>query len=89
MQRPFEETEPTDIVTTNIVSVCLSDSFFPLLFVPGESVLRQWATEPTGIFLTFTIFIAASLIPIFGGKKVNKWGPFTAGAELINGRAAM
>ena len=52
-------------------------------------MLRQLAAEPTGINLTFLLFIAASLIPAFQGKKAEAFGPFTPFAEIVNGRAAM
>ena len=55
----------------------------------GESVLRQFADEPTGIILTFILFSAASLVPVFKGAKAEAFGPFTPSAEMINGRAAM
>jgi hypothetical protein len=55
----------------------------------GESVLRQWAEEPTGVTLTFVVFIAASLIPLINSVKREAFGPFTPAAELLNGRAAM
>eukprot|EP00199_Chlamydomonas_sp_CCMP681_P006250 CAMPEP_0119101254 /NCGR_PEP_ID=MMETSP1180-20130426/350_1 /TAXON_ID=3052 ORGANISM="Chlamydomonas cf sp, Strain CCMP681" /NCGR_SAMPLE_ID=MMETSP1180 /ASSEMBLY_ACC=CAM_ASM_000741 /LENGTH=190 /DNA_ID=CAMNT_0007085349 /DNA_START=49 /DNA_END=621 /DNA_ORIENTATION=+ len=54
----------------------------------GESVLRQISVEPTGIALVFVLFIAASLVPAFQRSKASL-GPFTPGAELTNGRAAM
>ena len=56
----------------------------------GKSTLAQWAQEPTAVTLTFALFIAASLAPIFNradGKE--RLGPFTPSAELLNGRAAM
>eukprot|EP00798_Chlamydomonas_sp_ICE-L_P029433 gene29433-biopygen5357 len=55
----------------------------------GESVLRQIGDEPTLINITFLLFIAASLIPMFQNKKAEAFGPFTPNAELLNGRAAM
>lgn len=55
----------------------------------GESVVRQWAEEPTGVTLTFVVFIAASLIPLINSAKREAFGPFTPAAELLNGRAAM
>lgn len=54
----------------------------------GESVLKQLADEPTGVTITFLLFIAASLIPAFL-RKSDSLGPFTPAAELLNGRAAM
>lgn len=56
----------------------------------GKATLSQWGQEPTAITLTFVLFMAASLAPIFNcadGKE--RLGPFTPTAELINGRAAM
>jgi hypothetical protein len=56
----------------------------------GKSTLAQWAQEPTAVTLTFVLFMAASLAPIFNradGKE--RLGPFTPAAELLNGRAAM
>lgn len=55
----------------------------------GESVLRQWASEPTGIALTFITFSVASLIPLLSSTKREAFGPFTPDAETLNGRAAM
>ena len=57
----------------------------------GQSVLRQWASEPTGIALTFLTFAAASLIPLLKNVKpqAESLGPFNAAAEMLNGRAAM
>jgi Chlorophyll A-B binding protein len=57
---------------------------------PGESVLKQWSEEPTGIAAAFLLIIVASLVPAFLGKKNNEAiGPLTPSAELINGRGAM
>lgn len=53
-----------------------------------ETVVKQWAQEPTLILLTFILFAAGSLVPIVSGKK-ESLGPFTPEAEMINGRAAM
>lgn len=56
----------------------------------GESVLKQFADEPTAIILTFITFAAASLIAIVNGASKNEsFGPFKAEAEMLNGRAAM
>lgn len=57
----------------------------------GEPVLKQLGDEPTLITLTFVLFAAASLVPLFNNKlpSSRSLGPFNAGAELINGRAAM
>ncbi|KAL6757805.1 hypothetical protein V8C86DRAFT_1809385 [Haematococcus lacustris] len=55
----------------------------------GESVIRQWAEEPTGIICTGLLFIAASLVPAFARSQQQSIGPFTPAAEMLNGRAAM
>ncbi|PSC76290.1 integral membrane Yip1-family isoform B [Micractinium conductrix] len=55
----------------------------------GESVLRQFADEPTGVVLTGLTFIAASLIPLLSSTERKAVGPFTPAAEMLNGRAAM
>jgi len=55
----------------------------------GESVLKQWADEPTGVLLTFVLFSAASLIPMMNGANREAFGPFSPKAEELNGRAAM
>lgn len=55
----------------------------------GESVLKQWSDEPTGVALAFLVFIAGSLVTAFQAKRDEKLGPFTPQAEMINGRAAM
>jgi hypothetical protein len=55
----------------------------------GESVLRQFADTPTAVIFTAVTFTAASLIPMLSGVKRESFGPFTPGAEMTNGRAAM
>lgn len=55
----------------------------------GESVLRQFVMEPTGILLVSITFIAASLIPLLSNTKREAFSFFTPSAEMINGRAAM
>ena len=57
----------------------------------GESVVKQLADEPTGIALAFILFSAATLIPLTRGQtgEAEAFGPFTAAAEKLNGRAAM
>jgi hypothetical protein len=55
----------------------------------GESVLKQWGDEPTGVLLTFVLFSAASLIPMMNGANREAFGPFSPKAEELNGRAAM
>ncbi|CAL8468965.1 g8506 [Coccomyxa elongata] len=58
--------------------------------VSGKGVLSQWAQEPTLITVTFVLFAAGSLAPLFNNAdKGQSLGPFTPAAELINGRAAM
>ena len=53
-------------------------------------MLSQWAQEPTLITVTFVLFAAGSLAPLFkNADKGQSLGPFTPAAELINGRAAM
>lgn len=55
----------------------------------GASVVDQLKKEPAMIFLAFALTIAASLYPVFVRRKNDIVPPFTPGAELINGRAAM
>lgn len=55
----------------------------------GESVLGQWADEPTGVFLTFITFSIATLIPMLTTTKREPFLFFTPNAEMLNGRAAM
>jgi hypothetical protein len=57
-------------------------------FASDESVLTQWAAEPTGIAAAFVLFAAASFPPLLAGRK-ESLGPFTPAAEMLNGRAAM
>ncbi|EIE26971.1 hypothetical protein COCSUDRAFT_59463 [Coccomyxa subellipsoidea C-169] len=58
--------------------------------VSGKGVLSQWAQEPTLITVTFVLFAAGSLAPLFkNADKGQSLGPFTPSAEIINGRAAM
>lgn len=60
-------------------------------FSSGESVLRQLADEPTGIMAAFALVIAASFAPLLknSAPSSESFGPFTAAAEKLNGRAAM
>ena len=60
-------------------------------FASGESVLKQLADEPTGIFIVFGLIIAASFAPLLKNSlpTSESFGPFTAKAEMLNGRAAM
>jgi hypothetical protein len=55
----------------------------------GDSVLRQYAEEPTGANFAAIAFITASLIPMLKNAKTEAFGPFTPAAEMLNGRAAM
>jgi hypothetical protein len=60
----------------------------------GESVLTQWADEPTGVAIVFVLVIAGSLITALSSgaaAKEMRVGPFnfTKDAELLNSRAAM
>lgn len=75
----------------NLLETLLSRTSRKILSaLAGKSTLSQWGQEPTLISVTFVLFIAASLAPIFNradGKE--RLGPFTPTAELINGRAAM
>ena len=58
-------------------------------FASGESVLQQWADEPTGVACAFMLFVGGSLVTAFTSKRDQTLGPFTPAAELVNGRAAM
>lgn len=60
-------------------------------FASGDSVLKQWASEPTGIAFAFIVFMGASLVPLLtpSNGQNQELGPFTAKAEMLNGRAAM
>lgn len=67
-------------------------SAFGAELASGESALSQWRDEPTGVFLTFILFSAASLIPMLNspnGAKREAFGPFSPEAETLNGRMAM
>lgn len=55
----------------------------------GETVLKQWSDEPTGVFLSFVLFSVASLIPMLNSTKREAFGPFSPEAETLNGRMAM
>lgn len=55
----------------------------------GESVLKQWSEEPTGIAIAFAVFSAATFVPLLSSSKDESFGPFTPKAEMLNGRAAM
>lgn len=55
-----------------------------------ETVVKQLTEEPTGIAAAFMLVIAGSFVTIMQRKDGNmSLGPFNAGAELLNGRAAM
>ena len=52
--------------------------------------LSQQVSEASGpIAGAFLVFIAASLVPLLRGAKLESFGPFTPAAEMLNGRAAM
>ncbi|GAB4817268.1 hypothetical protein N2152v2_004314 [Parachlorella kessleri] len=55
----------------------------------GESVFRQWASEPVAISLTVITFAVASLIPMLQTTKREPFAFFTPKAEMLNGRLAM
>lgn len=56
----------------------------------GEGVIRQFSDAPAPILATFALIAAASYIPMVKGMKPESraTGPFTAAAEMLNGRAA-
>lgn len=54
----------------------------------GARISEQVQSNPSLIAITFGLFIVASLVPAYRRAK-DSFGPFTPGAELINGRAAM
>jgi hypothetical protein len=56
---------------------------------PGDSVLRQLAQEPTLISATFIVFALGSLVPLVLNVEYEEIAPFTARAEMLNGRLAM
>lgn len=60
----------------------------------GKSVATQFACEPALILAAGGLFAWASLVPLLlkgeaAKKEYAAFGPFTASAEMINGRAAM
>lgn len=56
----------------------------------GETVFSQVKDAPAAIFITFLLFIAASLFPAFKRKNgLESNGVWTPQAEMWNGRAAM
>lgn len=59
------------------------------MVLAGDSVLRQLAEEPTLIATTFVLFAVASLVPQIQNVEYEELAPFTARAEMLNGRLAM
>ena len=55
----------------------------------NEPLLQQISEAKGPIAGAFLLFIAASLIPLAKGAKLEAFGPFTPAAEMLNGRAAM
>jgi hypothetical protein len=55
----------------------------------NEAVTAQISDAAGPIAGAFALFIAASLIPMLKGAKLESFGPFTPNAEMLNGRAAM
>jgi hypothetical protein len=56
----------------------------------GETVGTQFSSIPGPMIFIVALFTTASLIPLAKqGKKEVTFGPFTPGAEMLNGRAAM
>lgn len=55
----------------------------------GDSVVRQLAQEPTLIVSTFVLFAVGSLVPLVLNVEYEEIAPFTAKAEMLNGRLAM
>lgn len=60
----------------------------------GKSFWTQLACEPWLVGAAVVLFSWASLVPFFlrgadAKKEFASFGPFTASAELLNGRAAM
>ena len=77
-----------ELINGRLAMLAFVSAFFAELS-SGESVLKQWADEPTGVLLTFVLFSAASLIPMMNGANREAFGPFSPKAEELNGRAAM
>eukprot|EP00873_Tetraselmis_striata_P035448 jgi/Tetstr1/455712/TSEL_042519.t1 len=56
----------------------------------GQTVGAQFSSIPGPMIFVVALLTTASLIPLAKqGKKEMKFGPFTPGAEMLNGRAAM
>eukprot|EP00873_Tetraselmis_striata_P035451 jgi/Tetstr1/455715/TSEL_042522.t1 len=56
----------------------------------GQTVGAQFSSIPGPMIFVVALFTTASLIPLAKqGTKEQKFGPFTPGAEMLNGRAAM
>ena len=54
-----------------------------------ESVLTQLGDAPLSVLALVMATTVASIVPILKGAKKEAFGPFTADAEMANGRAAM
>ena len=56
----------------------------------GEGVIMQLNDAPGPVLVTFTLIAAATFVPLLQGQNpdAQKAGPFTAAAEMLNGRAA-
>lgn len=56
----------------------------------SEAFVLQLKEAPGPVLVTFTLIAAASFIPLLQGMKPESQaaGPFTAAAEMLNGRAA-
>ncbi len=52
----------------------------------GESVLKQWADEPTGVLLGASVLAIGSLFPLIESRRKEAFGIFTPDAEMLNGR---
>jgi len=58
--------------------------------ITGKNVIEQVQSWPLATAAVFGTFIVASLIPILRGvPRKDGLGPFTAKAEILNGRVAM
>lgn len=56
----------------------------------GQTVAAQFSHIPGPMIFVVALLTTASLIPVVKeGSERPTFGPFTAGAELLNGRAAM
>ena len=56
----------------------------------GEGVIMQLNDAPGPVLVTFSLIAAATFFPLLEGQKpdAQNTGPFTAAAEMLNGRAA-